>query len=126
MPVFGLLKRGGKVYTKVIADAPAALIPVINHKILADPIVYIDVSRLHQCVLIIANCLLTKLTTSIAWKTSGTKQNVGCVSRVVSPQKLPLFLKEGGFRSNDGPPKQQIKLLPSLIKPSLYLLQPLI
>ena len=32
-PVFGLLKRGGKVYTKIIPDASSAtLIPIIKDK----------------------------------------------------------------------------------------------
>lgn len=43
VPVFGILKRGGKVYTKVIADASGAtLIPIIERKVLPDSIVYSD------------------------------------------------------------------------------------
>ena len=43
VPVFGLLKRGGKVYTKVIADASSAsLIPIIDRKVVPDSIVYSD------------------------------------------------------------------------------------
>ena len=34
VPVFGLLKRGGKVYTKIIADARSAtLMPIIKRKV---------------------------------------------------------------------------------------------
>ena len=34
VPVFGLLKRGGKVYTKIIPDASSAsLIPIIERKV---------------------------------------------------------------------------------------------
>lgn len=41
--VFGLLKRGGKVYTKVIQDASSAtLIPIIERKVIPDSIVYSD------------------------------------------------------------------------------------
>ena len=41
--VFGILKRGGKVYTKVISDASrATLIPIIERKVLPDSIVYSD------------------------------------------------------------------------------------
>ena len=43
IPVFGLLKRGGKVYTKIIPDASGAtLIPIIERKVVADSIVYSD------------------------------------------------------------------------------------
>ena len=37
IPVFGLLKRGGKVYTKIIPDASGAtLIPIIERKVVPD------------------------------------------------------------------------------------------
>jgi len=46
VPVFGLLKRGGKVYTKVIPDAKAdTLMPIIREKVVPDSIVYSDYWR---------------------------------------------------------------------------------
>ncbi|MBD2791992.1 IS1595 family transposase [Xenorhabdus sp. 42] len=43
VPVFGLLKRGGKVYTQVIPDAKSrTLLPIIESKICPDSIVYTD------------------------------------------------------------------------------------
>ena len=43
VPVFGLLKRGGKVYTKIIPDASSAtLYPIIEKKVVPDSIVYSD------------------------------------------------------------------------------------
>ncbi len=43
VPVFWLLKRGGKVYTKIIADASGAtLMPIIERKVIPDSIVYSD------------------------------------------------------------------------------------
>ena len=43
VPVFGLLKRGGKVYTAIIPDAKAStLIPIIREKVVPDSIVYTD------------------------------------------------------------------------------------
>ncbi len=43
IPVFSLLKRGGKVYTKIIPDAlGATLTPIIERKIVPDSIVYTD------------------------------------------------------------------------------------
>ena len=43
IPVFGLLKRGGKVYAKVIPDAKGgSLVPIIERKVVPDSIVYSD------------------------------------------------------------------------------------
>jgi len=43
VPVFGLLKRGGKVYTVMIPDAKqSTLLPIIRQKIVPDSIVYTD------------------------------------------------------------------------------------
>jgi transposase len=43
VPVFGLLKRGGKVYTAIIPDAKAkTLVPIIREKVTPDSIVYTD------------------------------------------------------------------------------------
>ena len=41
IPVFGIVKRGGKVYTKIITDAKSTtLIPIIERKVVPDFIVY--------------------------------------------------------------------------------------
>ena len=41
--VFGILKRGGKVYTAVVGDTKSTtLMPVITHKIAPDRVVYTD------------------------------------------------------------------------------------
>jgi transposase len=43
VPVFGLLKRKGKVYTKVISDTKSStLMPIIHRKVVPDSIVYTD------------------------------------------------------------------------------------
>ena len=43
VPVFGLLKRDGKVYTQIIQDAKGStLIPIIQKKVIPDSIVYSD------------------------------------------------------------------------------------
>jgi len=43
IPVFGLLKRGGRVYTRVIPDAAGkAFVPMIERKVTPDSIVYSD------------------------------------------------------------------------------------
>ena len=46
MPVFGILKRGGKVYTQVIPDiSNRTLIPIITRKVRPDSVVYTDAWR---------------------------------------------------------------------------------
>jgi transposase len=46
VPVFGLLKRGGRAYTKIIFDASSAkLFPIIERKVVPDSIVYSDCRR---------------------------------------------------------------------------------
>ena len=46
VPVFGLLKRGERVYTKIIADASSAtLFPIIERKVESESIVYSDYRR---------------------------------------------------------------------------------
>ena len=43
VPVFGLLKRGGKVFAEIIPDAKKqTLFPIIKEKVLPDSIVYTD------------------------------------------------------------------------------------
>ncbi len=46
VPVFGLLKRGGKVYTKIIPNVSSkTLYPIIQRKVVPDSIVYSDCWR---------------------------------------------------------------------------------
>ena len=43
VPVFGILKRGGKVYTQIIQRADTAtLLPIIGRKVRPDSIIYTD------------------------------------------------------------------------------------
>ena len=46
IPVFGILKRGGKVYTKIIPDAKSeTLMPIMQEKIATHSIIYTDLFR---------------------------------------------------------------------------------
>ncbi len=46
IPLFRVLKRGGRVYTKIIPNATSAtLMPIISHKVIPDSIVYSDCWR---------------------------------------------------------------------------------
>lgn len=70
IPVFGLLKRGGRVYTKIIPDASSTtLLPIIERKVTPDSIVYQTVGggitcwmflSLNTIGLTIQSCLLTR------------------------------------------------------------------
>jgi transposase len=49
VPVFGILKRGGKVYTAVIKNAQReTLYPIIKEKIMPDSVVYTDCYRVYD------------------------------------------------------------------------------
>ncbi len=51
MPVFGILQRGGKVYTKVIPDVKSqTLLPIIREKVVPDSIVYTDYYRSYNAL----------------------------------------------------------------------------
>jgi transposase len=51
VPVFGILKRGGKVYTQVIEDTKTStLMPIIREKIRPDSIVYTDCYRSYNAL----------------------------------------------------------------------------
>ena len=83
--VFGLLKRGGKVYTQVILDARTnTLMPIIRQKIEPDSIVYtdcwraynaLDVSEFSIIVSITASYLRRSITILMVLRTSGIRQN---------------------------------------------------
>ena len=49
--VFGILKRGGKVYTKVVGDTKSeTLMPLITRKIAPDSVVYTDCYRSYNAL----------------------------------------------------------------------------
>lgn len=51
VPVFGILKRGGQVYTQVIDDTKSAiLMPIIREKIKPESIVYTDCYRSYNAL----------------------------------------------------------------------------
>ncbi len=51
MVVFGLLKRGGSIYTKIVADTKTTtLMPIITGKIAPDSVVYTDSYRSYNAL----------------------------------------------------------------------------
>lgn len=92
--VFGLLKRGGKVYTAIILNAKTeTLLPIIEEKVMPDSIVYtdtfkaynaLDVSSFHHRASTSPNSLQIGRTTSMALKISGARLNVIYVNLTAS------------------------------------------
>jgi transposase len=122
VPVFGLLKRRGKVYTKVIADASSkTLIPIITRKIQPDSIVYtdswkaydaIDVTQFHHF-----RINHSKLFADKQNHINGIENFWNQAKRWlrkyngIPKENFPLFLKECEFRFNFGSPAQQLQTL---------------
>lgn len=127
IPVFGILKRGGKVYTKVIPDASSkTLIPIITHKILPDSIVYtdcwtaynaIDVTQFHH-----HRINHSKLFADKKNHINGIENFWNQAKRWLRkyngiPKKsFPLFLKECEFRFNYAPAKHMLATLKTWAK----------
>lgn len=121
--VFGILKRGGKVYTKVIQDTKTdTLLPIIRRKIVPDSVVYtdsyrsynaLDVSEFHHHRINHSTHFAEQKHNHI----NGIENFWNQAKRVLRkyngvPQKnFHLFLKECEFRFNYGSPKQQLTTL---------------
>jgi transposase len=127
VPVFGILKRGGKVYTKVITDTKAkTLMGIMQKQIKPDSIVYTDHYRSYN-VLDISEFKHYRINHS---KLFADKQNhINGIENFWSQAKrhmrkfngvpkshFPLFLKECEWRFNNPKPKSQLKLLKQLVK----------
>jgi transposase len=125
VPVFGILKRGGKVYTKVIADASSAtLIPIIERKVLPDSIVYSDSWTAYNA-LDVSDFYHQRINHSIEYVEGGNRRNhINGIENFWSQAKrhlrkyngipkehFPLFLKECEFRFNFGSALEQLGTL---------------
>jgi len=130
IPVFGLLKRGGRVYTKIIPDASSTtLIPIIEHKVIPDSIVYSDCWRGYN-VLDVSDFKHyrinhTKLFADQKNHINGIENFWNQAKRHmrkfngVPKENFGLFLKECEWRFNNPGPKDQISLLKQWIKGNL-------
>ena len=122
VPVFGLLKRRGKVYTKIIPDASSeTLIPIITNKIRPDSVVYtdswraydaIDVTQFHHFRINHSELFADKKN-----HINGIENFWNQAKRWlrkyngVPKQHFSLFLKECEFRFNFGSPAAQLQTL---------------
>ncbi|HQU08614.1 MAG TPA: IS1595 family transposase [Opitutales bacterium] len=120
--VFGILKRGGKVYTQIIPDAKSeTLMPIIQHKIRPDSIVYTDCYRSYN-VLDVSEFKHYRINHSelFAHKhnhINGIENFWNQAKRIlrkyngIPKQNFYFFLKECEFRFNYGTPKLQLAIL---------------
>jgi len=122
VPVFGILKRGGKVYTQVIPDASGrTLIPIIEKRIMPYSIVYsvcwkgydvLDVSafkhyRINHSVLVAHQ---KNHINGIENFWNQAKRHMRKFNGIPA-KHFPLFLKECEWRFNNSDPKDQLKQL---------------
>ena len=127
VPVFGLLKRGGRVYTKIIPDAKSeTLLPIIERKIIPDSIVYSDCWRGYN-VLDVSDFKHYRINHS---KIFADRQNhINGIENFwnqakrhmrkfngVPRQNFVLFLKECEWRFNNPNPQTQLKQLKQWVK----------
>lgn len=122
IPVFGLLKRGGRVYTKIIPDASSAsLIPIIERKVIPDSIVYSDCWRAYN-VLDVSDFKHYRINHSKLF--SDKKNHINGIENFwnqakrhmrkfngVPKETFGLFLKECEWRFNNPDPQSQLKQL---------------
>jgi transposase len=121
--VFGLLKRGGRVYTKIIQDTKTkTLMPISAKKIIPDSIVYtdcyrsynaLDVSEFHHFRINHSTHFAEQKFNHI----NGIENFWSQAKRVlrkyngIPKNSFNLFLKECEFRFNYGTPNQQLAIL---------------
>ncbi len=121
--VFGILKRGDRVYTKVITDTKArTLMPIIIKKIAPDSIVYTDCYRSYNA-LDISGFHHHRINHSTHFAEpflnhiNGIENFWSQAKRVlrkyngIPKQHFHLFIKECEFRFNYGSPKEQLTIL---------------
>jgi len=127
VPVFGILKRGGHVYTKVIPDAKSkTLMPIIRRKINPDSIVYTDCWRGYN-VLDVFEFKHYRINHSKLF--ANEKNHINGIENFWNQAKrhmrkfngipakhFPLFLKECEWRFNNPNPKAQLKQLKQWVK----------
>jgi transposase len=122
IPVFGILKRGGKVYTKVIPDASSkTLMPIITHKILPDSIVYTDCWTAYNAIDVTQfqhhRINHSELFADRSNHINGIENFWNQAKRWlrkyngIPKDSFPMFLKECEFRFNIPSPAEQLTLL---------------
>ena len=127
VPVFGLLKRGGRVYAKVIPDVRSTtLMQIMEQKIVPDSIVYtdslqsynvLDVSDFHHVRINHSN-LFAEGRNHINGIENFWNQAKRHLRRFngIPREHFGLFLKECEWRFNNPDPKTQLTILKQLVE----------
>lgn len=127
IPVFGILKRGGKVYTKIIPNAASAtLYPIIEDKVIPDSIVYTDCWRGYN-VLDVSQFKHYRINHSKLFANghnhiNGIENFWNQAKRHlrkyngVPKENFILFLKECEWRFNNSDPKRQLSQLKQWVR----------
>lgn len=129
VPVFGLLKRGGKVYTKIIPDASSdSLIPIIQKKVVPDSIVYSDCWRGYN-VLDTSEFKHYRINHSKLF--ADKKNHINGIENFwnqakrnmrkfngIPKETFVLFLKECEWRFNNPEPKEQLLQIKQWVRES--------
>jgi len=119
VPVFGLLKRGGKIYARVIPDVKSrTLQPIMEKKIVPDSIVYSDTLNSYD-VLDVAGFKHLRINHSKLF--SEDKNHINGIENFwnqakhhlrrfngISRENFPLFLRECERRFNTSSPRLQL------------------
>ncbi len=127
VPVFGILKRGGRVYTQVIPDAASrTLMPIIVSKIQPDSIVYSDCWRGYN-VLDVSEFKHYRINHSVLF--ADQKNHINGIENFWNQAKrhmrkfngipakhFPLFLKECEWRFNNSDPIDQLSQLKQWVR----------
>jgi transposase len=128
VPVFGILKRRGRVYTKMIPDARAAtLMPIIKAKIQADSIVYsdafgtydvLDVSGFHHRRINHRKAFVARSGHHINGIENFWNQAKRHLRKYngIPRHRFHLFIKECEWRFNHGSPAELLKTLKTWIR----------
>ena len=125
VPVFGLLKRGGKVYAVVIADAKATtLLPILKQRIVPDSIVYSDALPSYNA-LDVSGFRHLRINHSRLF--ADGKNHINGIENFwnqakrhlrkfngVPKEHFPLFLKECEWRFNNPKPQNPVEAVKSM------------
>jgi transposase len=127
VPVFGLLKRNGKVYAQIIPDSKSnTLMPIIRSKVKPDSIIYTDTFKSYNAIDVSEfKHLRINHSQIFADKTNHingienfwnqAKRHMRMFNGIPK-HKFNLFLKECEFRFNYGSPKELLKILKKWIE----------
>ena len=127
VPVFGLLKRGGKVYAKVIADTKGkTLMDIMQKRVVPDSIVYTDAYHSYNA-LDVSEFKHYRINHSELF--ANKNNHINGIENFwnqakrhmrkfngIPKESFPLFLKECEWRFNNPNPKSQLKQIKQWVK----------